>query len=360
MQAASEIEIKAMFRCLELAEKGLKFVAPNPMVGCVILHQDKIIGEGYHMIYGGPHAEVNAVAAVEPENRHLLPDCTLVVSLEPCAHHGKTPPCLNLVIEKGFKRIVIGTTDPNPKVGGKSIEKLIELGRSVTVGVLAAECRSLNKRFFCFQEKKRPYTILKWAQTADGWIGNKDTHERLLITGEETNQLVQHWRSEEAAILVGTQTALLDNPALSARPKAQNRQPLRVVLDRNLTLPQNLQLFDDSQPTLVIHTGNSPNRTSTQTYYQSTDNLSVKAIQAILFEQKITSCIVEGGSSLLQAFINNKSWDEIRVITSFRTKSALNSQYPGVPSPNFAITECQMVNKTTTSTDVIDIYTPLK
>ena len=233
------VEEKFMQRCIDLARLGAGNVAPNPMVGCVIVLGGKMIGEGFHQKYGEAHAEVNAIHSVKDEN--LLEHSTLYVSLEPCSHFGKTPPCTDLIIEKKIPEIIIGCIDPNPLVGGDGIRKLHKANRQVQVGVLEAACRELNKRFFTFIEKKRPYVVLKWAQTADHFMAPLNK-QRLQISNEYSQTLVHRWRSEEQAILIGTETALHDNPKLDAR-KWNGRNPLRIVLDRTLRLPETLEIF---------------------------------------------------------------------------------------------------------------------
>jgi len=243
-----------MRRCLELAQNGAGFVAPNPMVGCVIVHERKIIGEGFHKKFGESHAEVNAISSVKDSS--LLPYSTLFVNLEPCSHYGKTPPCSDLIIEKKIPEVVIGCLDSNPLVSGNGVMKLQKAGVTVQTGMLEKESRDLNKRFFTFHEKKRPYVILKWAQSSDAFIAPQNG-ERANISNEYSRTLVHRWRSEEAAIMIGTDTAMKDNPKLNAR-LWNNNNPLRIVIDRDLKLPPNLHLFDHSIPTLVITEKSKP------------------------------------------------------------------------------------------------------
>ncbi len=237
-----------MQRCIELARNGLGSVAPNPMVGALVLHQGKIIGEGYHQKFGAAHAEVNAIHAVK--NKSLLASATLYVSLEPCNHFGKTPPCTDLILQHKIPHVVIGTVDTNAAVAGDGIKKLKSAGVSVTIGILEAECKELNKRFFYFNKEKKPYVILKWAQTADGFIGDAAI-PNLPISDAYSQQLVHKWRSEEAAILVGTNTAALDNPSLTVRNYA-GKNPLRVIIDRKDKLTKKLHIFDQKVPSLVF------------------------------------------------------------------------------------------------------------
>ncbi|MGE0637715.1 MAG: bifunctional diaminohydroxyphosphoribosylaminopyrimidine deaminase/5-amino-6-(5-phosphoribosylamino)uracil reductase RibD [Bacteroidia bacterium] len=307
---------KYIQRCLQLAANGLGNVAPNPMVGCVVVLDDKIIGEGFHANYGDAHAEVNAINSVK--NKALLKDATLYVSLEPCSHHGKTPPCSDLIIESGIKKVVIGCSDTNPLVAGKGVEKLKRAGVEVIIGIMEKEARKLNKRFFTFYEQKRPYIILKWAQTADGFIDRKrkdNTEPALQISNEHSRRLLHKWRSEEQAIMVGTNTARLDNPRLDVR-LVSGKNPLRMVLDKNLELTENLNLFDGSQSTLVF-TSRKKDAKNTTTYISIDFEKDVLLqVMSVLHEKQIQSVIVEGGSKLLQSFIDEDFWDEARVFIS--------------------------------------------
>ena len=340
-----------MLRALELATLGRGFVSPNPMVGCVIVHESpgqepRIIGEGWHQRYGQWHAEVNAIRSVAPSDEHLLPESTVYVTLEPCSHFGKTPPCADLLIEKRVRRVVCCNDDPNPLVAGKGFQKLREAGIEVTTGVLANKGRELNARFFTFMEKRRPYIILKWAETADGFIARPD-YQPVPITGPLAQRLVHRWRTEEDAIMVGTNTARYDNPRLNVRlwPAQPEQQPTRVVIDKNRTLPDTLHLFDGSQPTLVY--GITPPQPSPQTIGGSLENLSqstvsserVEAIQldghapllpqliTDLYNRKIQSMFVEGGTVLLQSLMEAGLWDEMRV---FRSQKLLGN---GIKAP---------------------------
>ena len=305
-----------MQRCLQIAANALGNIAPNPMVGCVIVHQGKIIGEGFHANYGEAHAEVNAINSVK--DKSFLPESTLYVSLEPCAHHGKTPPCSDLIIKSGIKKVVIASIDTNALVSGKGIEKLKTAGVEVVAGVLEKEARELNKRFFTFHEKQRPYIILKWAQTADGFIDSKrknNNEQPLQISSENSKLLLHKWRSEEEAIMVGTNTARLDNPQLNVR-LVNGTNPIRIVLDKNLELSQNLNLFDDLQSTFVFNS--VKNEKINNLEFISIDFLNdvLKQVINILHERQIQSLIVEGGSKLLQSFISANLWDEARVFIS--------------------------------------------
>jgi len=303
---------KYMSRCIQLAQQGAGFVAPNPMVGAVLVYEERIIGEGYHHQYGGPHAEINCIESVKEEDKHLIPCSTLYVSLEPCAHFGKTPPCSDLIIRNKIPKVIIGCRDPFKEVDGKGIEKLRSAGVEVELGVLENECRELNKRFFIFHTEHRPYIILKWAQTADDKIASA-LNERLLISNEYTNRLVHKWRSEEASILVGTNTAMLDDPELTNR-YWQRPSPVRLVVDMDLSLPRSLKLFDQKNKTIVFNTVKHDELESLLYYHITKDVSLVHQLLNALYQLKITSVLVEGGAKLLQSFIDEELWDEIRVI----------------------------------------------
>jgi diaminohydroxyphosphoribosylaminopyrimidine deaminase/5-amino-6-(5-phosphoribosylamino)uracil reductase len=308
-----------MHRCLELARLGAGHVAPNPMVGAVLVHtgretgEERIIGEGYHRQYGQAHAEVNCIAAVKEEDRHLIVESAIYVSLEPCAHHGKTPPCADLIIRMGIRRVVVGCRDPFPLVNGKGIEKLVAAGLEVTVGVLEAACIALNKRFFTFNTLHRPYIVLKWAQSLDGFIAGMTG--RTYISNDYTNRLVHKWRSEEAAILVGPRTALLDDPALTARLWT-GPDPLRLVIDKGLELPRTLRLFDGKVRTVVFNRLRHEEEGMVQYYQLADDSSLIHQVSVALHRLKIQSVLVEGGARLLQSFIDADCWDEVRVITN--------------------------------------------
>lgn len=299
-----------MRRALELAEWGRGYVSPNPKVGCVIVYQDRIIGEGWHRAYGGPHAEVHAINSVE--NQSLLPESTVYVTLEPCAHWGKTPPCANLLVEKKVKKVIIAAVDSNPLVGGKGIEILKNAGIAVETGVLEEEARWQNRRFFTQIEKQRPYVILKWAQTEDGLVA-RENFDSKWISNAQSRQLVHKWRAEEDAILVGKNTAAYDNPRLDVRDWV-GKNPIRVVLDSHLGLPKNLNLFDQSIPTLIFNTVKSESIENLEWIRLSEINPEV--ILKELHSRKIQSLIVEGGSQVLSQFIESGLWDEARVFTA--------------------------------------------
>lgn len=299
-----------MKRALELAESGRGFVSPNPMVGCVIVHEDQIIGEGFHEIYGGPHAEVNAINAVK--NPELLSESIAYVSLEPCAHWGKTPPCANLLAEKGLKKVVIGALDSNPLVGGKGVEILRNAGIEVVAGVLEKEARMQNRRFFTQIEKKRPYVILKWAQSKDGFVARSDYSSKW-ISNARSRQLVHKWRAEEDAILVGKNTANYDNPSLTVRDWT-GKNPLRLVIDTNLELPEGLNLFDRTVPTICYNSVKSEKSNNLE-FVKLKPGFELREILEDLNSRKIQSLIVEGGSFVLNKFMEEDLWDEARVFT---------------------------------------------
>ena len=288
-------------RCIELAKNGLGTTYPNPLVGSVIVYNNEIIGEGWHRKSGEPHAEVNAINSVK--DKSLLSKSTIYVSLEPCSHFGKTPPCCDLIIANKIPNIVIGTIDPFAKVSGTGIKKLIEAGKNVTVGIFEDECNELNKRFFTFHNKKRPYIILKWAESQDGFIAplSKETQKPIWITNEYSRQLVHKLRSEEQAILVGTNTVIDDNPSLTTRDWAGNN-PIRIVLDQNNRISKESHIFDNQAKTLSI----------TKDNINFNNNLA-QEIATFLFENNIQSIIIEGGRQTLQTFIDANIWDEATV-----------------------------------------------
>tara|TARA_A100000171_G_scaffold48974_1_gene57219 strand:+ start:1436 stop:2464 length:1029 start_codon:yes stop_codon:yes gene_type:complete len=304
----NEQHLKWMQRALDLAEMGRGHVSPNPMVGCVIVHNDKIIGEGYHQKYGGPHAEVNAINSVTAPN--LLPESTCYVTLEPCAHFGKTPPCADLLVAKKVKRVVIASMDTNPLVGGKGVQKLKDAGVEVSTGVLEQQARNLNCRFFTMIEKKRPYILLKWAQTADGFIA-RNNFDSKWISSEQSRMMVHQWRAEEDAILVGTNTALHDNPKLDVRDW-HGKSPLRLVIDKNLRLPTDFNLFDRSLPTIVYNLKKAE-ESENLNWVKIGEKDFLQNMLADLHERKVQSVLVEGGSFLLNSLMALGLWDEARV-----------------------------------------------
>jgi diaminohydroxyphosphoribosylaminopyrimidine deaminase/5-amino-6-(5-phosphoribosylamino)uracil reductase len=303
-----------MQRCLQLAAMGAGQVAPNPMVGAVLVYEDRIIGEGYHKKFGEAHAEVNCINSVAEADKKFIGESTMYVSLEPCAHFGKTPPCADLIIKNKIPKVVIGCRDSFKEVAGKGIDRLKAARTEVAVGVLEKECLELNRRFFVFHEKKRPYIILKWAQSSDGKIAAFD-EARTYISNEFTNRLVHKWRTEEASILVGTNTALQDDPALTARLWPGN-DPVRLVIDTDLKLPIHLKLFDGTVKTIVFNFIKQAEEENLL-YYQlkNKENILAQILEA-LYSNRIQSVMVEGGAKLLQSFIDEGLWDEARVISN--------------------------------------------
>lgn len=303
-----------MKRCLDLAVKGLGSVAPNPMVGCVIVCDGIIIGEGFHQKYGEAHAEVNAINSVE--NKELLKNSTLYVNLEPCCHFGKTPPCANLIIEYKIPNVVIGNIDTNSLVAGTGIKKLQESGINVQVGILEDECKKLNKRFFTYHEKKRPYIILKWAQSADGFIDIKRNEENkgvpIQISNSDSKKLLHLWRSQEQSIMIGTNTALLDNPRLTVRDVV-GKNPLRITVDKWLRIPKHYYLFDKSTPTLIFTAVDEAPQKNLEFVKIDFEQAVIPQVLNELYKRNIQSIIVEGGEQLLNSFIDANLWDAARV-----------------------------------------------
>lgn len=281
-----------------MAKNGLPAAMPNPSVGALLVHNDTIIAEGYTSAYGGAHAEVNCIAFAKAQTPDLIPTSTLYVTLEPCSHFGKTPPCANLIIDSGIKKVVIGTLDPFAKVAGRGIKKLREAGIDVTVGILEKECYIINRRFFTYHEKKRPYIILKWAQSQDGFIAPREKNEQkpVWITNQYSRQLVHKWRSEEQAILVGANTVIVDNPSLTTRDW-EGTSPIRVVIDVQGNLTKDFAVFNNYSRTITI------------------DTLDPQEICKTLYKENIQSVIIEGGSKTLARFIESNVWDEARIFT---------------------------------------------
>ncbi|MBB1192384.1 bifunctional diaminohydroxyphosphoribosylaminopyrimidine deaminase/5-amino-6-(5-phosphoribosylamino)uracil reductase RibD [Flavobacterium sp. SOK18b] len=307
------INEKYINRCIQLAQNGLGTTYPNPLVGSVIVHNNVIIGEGWHKKSGEPHAEVNAIQSVRDTS--LLENATIYVSLEPCSHFGKTPPCCDLIIKNKIPNVVIGTVDPNIKVAGNGIKKLLEAGINVKVGVLEKDCLELNKRFFTFHEKKRPYIILKWAESQDGFIAPKERFEQkpVWITNPYSRQLVHKWRTEEQAILVGTQTVIDDNPTLNARDW-YGKNPIRLALDQNNRIQNDSAIFDNQAQTVVF--SSAKNKETPVHIIEKTidfkENIAPQIVQT-LYEMDIQSVIIEGGQRTLQTFIEEQLWDEARI-----------------------------------------------
>ncbi len=318
-----KVEEKYMARCITLARGGMGETSPNPMVGAVIVHEGRIIGEGFHRRIGEPHAEVNAVTSVREE--HLLPESTMYVSLEPCSHYGKTPPCAELIIRKRIPRVVVGCLDPFPEVSGRGIRLLREAGVEVVTGILEHEARALNKAFMTMQEKRRPYVILKWAQSADGFIDRLRTDASqppVQFSTPESRRYVHKLRSEVSAIMVGTHTALLDNPSLTVRHWV-GRSPVRVVIDRELKIPASYRLFDGAVRTLVFISAQALERTQYAPTDVTVEYIAVDFTQPLpqqvlgeLYRRRLDSLLVEGGSHLISQFLAEGLWDEIQVETA--------------------------------------------
>lgn len=300
-------------RCFELALNGKGRVSPNPMVGAVLVYDGVIIGEGWHQQYGEAHAEVNCIDSVKPEDKHLISSSTMYVSLEPCAHHGNTPPCADRLVKEEVKRVVIANRDPFEKVDGKGVETLKRAGIITNVNLLETEGKWLNRRFFCYHQEKRPYIILKWAQTRDGFIA-PITAERFQITNNSSQHLVHKWRAEEDAIMVGYNTAINDDPELTAR-LWEGHNPLRIVIDKNLSISKKSKLLNKKAKTWLLNA--SKDSTDEHTKYVKVDFEKdiISQLMIRLFEAKVQSVIIEGGSILLDSFIKQGIWDEARVFT---------------------------------------------
>lgn len=319
--------------CIQLAKEGIGKVSPNPMVGCVIVNNGEIIAQGFHEQFGGPHAEVNAISNIE--DKSLLESSTLYVNLEPCSHYGKTPPCADLIIQHKIPKVVIGCIDAFSEVSGKGIKKLKDAEIEVVVGVLESRSLELNKRFFNYYNKKRPYVILKWAKTQDGFIdvdrNDSKNIEQLKkesdqkndgkaynwITTNESKKLVHHWRTEVQAIMVGTNTALNDDPQLTVR-EVQGKSPLRVVLDLTLRLPNNLRVFDGNFPTLVFNYSKDEKRNNLEYVKLNKEEDLIDQILNTLYHRKIQSILIEGGAQLINSFLESGLWDEARVFTGIK------------------------------------------
>ncbi len=329
-------------RTFDLARLGMGSVSPNPQVGCVIVRDGEVIGEGWHRKYGEAHAEVNAVASISDKN--LLTGSTVYVNLEPCSHHGKTPPCSDLLIQRGIKKVVISNLDTNPLVAGNGVRKLQEAGIEVVSGVLDKEGRELNKRFFTFHEKQRPFIILKWAQTSDGFVAHSN-YESRWISNEFSRLQVHKWRSEEDAVLVGTKTAAHDNPNLTVRDWS-GRNPVRLVIDRFLRLSDKLNLFDKKVPTVCFNVLKHEEHTNLKLIRLDEQDF-IPQLLTWLHNEKIQSVIIEGGSLTLSLFIEAGLWDEARVFTSTR------SFYKGISAPLF---KGELVLRDHVASDLIQIY----
>jgi len=305
-----EFDELMMKRCIELASGGVGLTYPNPVVGCVIVGNGQIISEGWHQKAGEAHAEVNAVNKIK--DKEILKDCEIYVSLEPCSHFGKTPPCSDMIVRYGFKRVIVGILDPNSKVNGQGVKRMRDAGIEVKVGVLENECAELNKRFFCFHQNKRPYIVLKWAQTADGFMA-AENYVQKWITNPYSKQLVHLWRSREQSVLVGYNTAKIDNPQLNLRLWSGN-QPVRAVIDRDLSLDSKLHLFDGSQKTIIFSEKNDSSRPDI--IQLNFDENFEESILNKFYKSGLQSVIIEGGRKTLDRFINKGLWDEARVFSS--------------------------------------------
>jgi diaminohydroxyphosphoribosylaminopyrimidine deaminase/5-amino-6-(5-phosphoribosylamino)uracil reductase len=320
-----------MQQALDLAKKGWPQVAPNPMVGCVIVKQDEIVASGYHQQFGGPHAEVVAISQLPPG----LPtaDCILYVTLEPCSHTGKTPPCADLIIQKGVKQVVVATKDPNPLVAGQGIKKLEEAGIHVITGILEKEARELNKRFVTFYEKRRPYYILKWAQTADGFVSRIPIHnkEENTISGKEAQTMVHRLRAETMGIMVGKNTVLTDNPLLTTR-LVPGKNPVRIFIDRNLQVPADFNIYNTEAPTIIFNELKEEEEGHLRFIRLDFKGDLLDQISRHLYQLGIQSVLVEGGPFLLNDFIHKDLWDEALV---FQNPDLYFKE--GIKAPEFAL-----------------------
>ena len=336
-----------MKRCFELAEIARGRVSPNPMVGAVLVHNGIIIGEGYHEYFGGPHAEVNCINAVLQENRSLIAESTLYVSLEPCNHHGKTPPCTDLILNNRIPEVVVACTDPNSLVQGVGIERLRLNGVKVVTNVLQKKAESLNAAFFSFHQKKRPFVLLKWAQTSDGKISDNGTTP-LKITNRLTDTMVHRWRSETDAIMIGTNTLLKDNPSLTNR-KWYGKNPLRLAIDMDVQSTFQFNIYDDKAPTIIFNSKRSETIANVEFVQISFDGSWVSSILEFLYNRNVQTLLVEGGTSLLQSFIDENIWDECRVITNTKQMAGEGTKAPLLPSDN-------LINTTYVRNDRIEVY----
>ena len=335
-----------MKRAIQLAKNGQFTVAPNPMVGAVVVHNNKIIGEGFHRAYGEAHAEVNAINAVKEES--LLKDSTIYVSLEPCSHHGKTPPCADLIIEKQLKRVVIANLDPSDKVSGKGVERLRKAGIEVESGVMSEEGAELNHRFFSLHKKHRPYIILKWASTADGFMGRLASDPNAAdswITSQLSKQRVHLWRSQEMGILVGKQTAMIDNPALTVR-EVEGKNPIRFLIDSGLEVPMDSKIFNDEAPTVILNQ-KKEGTDKHLSYLKFEESKLFDCLFRYCSEKGIHSLIVEGGKKTLESFISEGHWDEIRHFVGSKVFGE------GISSPQF---DAELVKVEQIRNDQLFIY----
>lgn len=348
-----KIHEKYISRCIEIAQNGLGTTAPNPMVGAVIVHNEKIIGEGFTSAYGGAHAEVNAIKSVV--DKSILNKATLYVTLEPCSHYGKTPPCADLIIANKISKVVVGIVDPHEKVAGKGIEELKHAGCDVVVGVCEKECKELHKRFLTFHQKKRPHIILKWAETSDGFIApikesRNSNPTPFWITNNLSRQLVHKWRTEEQAILVGTNTVLEDNPQLNTR-HWHGKGPTRIILDKYLKIDNSYHVLDGSVHTILFTEISDSTNYQKDIIYEQLDfegNIAHQICE-ILHKHNITSVIIEGGAQTLQCFIDANKWDEARVFTGKTTFEK------GIKAPSF---KGKLLVSRKLEEDLLKIYKP--
>ncbi len=333
-----------MEKCIDLAKKGIQDVSPNPMVGSIIVYNDEIIGQGYHEKYGSNHAEVNAINSVQ--DKSLLEKSTLYVNLEPCCHHGKTPPCTNLIIEKKIPKVVIGCKDSYSKVSGNGIKKLRNNLIEVIDCVLDKKCKELNRRFFSFHEKKRPYIILKWAKSKDNYIAPINQNKPFWMTCEKSKELVHRWRAQEDSILVGRKTVIADNPLLTVR-LYNGKNPVRIIIDKNLTINQNLKIYNKEANTIILNQEKS--LIDGKNIFVKIDfNNFLENMLNELYNRNILSVIVEGGAETINSFINLDLFDEIRVFTT--TKILKN----GIISPN--IPKLNLLSKNIIDKDILEIF----
>jgi diaminohydroxyphosphoribosylaminopyrimidine deaminase / 5-amino-6-(5-phosphoribosylamino)uracil reductase len=338
-----------MQRCLQLAEMGRGWVAPNPMVGAVLVYNEMIIGEGYHQKFGGPHAEVNCINSVPPQLRCFIEHAVLYVSLEPCAHYGKTPPCSSFIIQHKIQKVVIGCRDPFTAVNGKGIEQLLQAGIEVIVGVLEVACQNLNAHFFHFHTKHQPFISLKWAQTADGFIGS-NKKKRLLISSATVNRLVHRWRAAHMAIMVGTQTTLLDNPTLNNRYWPGNT-PAKLILDLKHRLPEQLAVWDPPNTAYVFTHMQEMHQKQVQTILMNQQMALVPQILEACVKLGFQSILIEGGAQLLQSFIDENCFNEIICIQ--HKQMQVND---GVKAPHF---NAKLYKQKTIEQQDIFYYQPL-
>ena len=341
-------EIKFIKRCLELAVKAEGMTYPNPMVGAVIVYDGKIIGEGYHLRAGGPHAEVIAINSVR--DKSLLKSSTLYVSLEPCSHFGKTPPCADLIISHSIPRVVVGTSDSNNQVSGRGLSRLRSAGCNVIYGVLEEECRRVNRRFFTFHEKKRPYITLKWAQSADGYLDilRSEDHriEPTWITGKPERSLVHLWRAEEESILVGGGTVRADNPRLNVRDWTGNN-PLRLILSSSGNIDNGASLLSDGGKTIVFTNEKEKVFPGALTIVLDYKIPSCSQIVQYLYDSGIQSLLIEGGAKVLDHFISNRLWDEARIFTGEKYFES------GISAP---VINTKLFSRTVFSSSKLEVY----